>query len=342
MHINFYDKLGVRFSEDNSPPTIFLKNKYRHYLSADAASLGINLLVVNSPDKLMTKELNFINKEAAFDETNFYILDKRGNKLQFNFDGEMAVEKEFDINLFEAIFASIVLTKLFISGLIPLHASGVYYKNLGVVFAGWAGTGKTRILLKFIREGAEFISDEWVFLGENKLFTYFVNFQMANYDIKAFPKSANLSFLEKIRLKFDFFRNFYGFRQIFSRFNLILRSKNFNLSDYFSGIRDGIDLGEVIFLQGYDGAKIKKAPIAQDVLAEKIYQSFARENRLFFHYYNLYKFTNLAKDDYLKNIAFEQEYKSLLSSAIGDRQCYLLSLPLNINYRDMDIREIID
>lgn len=342
MYINFYDKFSVKLAEDNSLPAIFLKNKYRHYLSVGAAASDTNSLVLCSPDKLMAKELNFISKEAAFDEADFYIIDKRKNKLRFNFNGSLDVEKEFDINLFAAVFNSIILTKLSLSGIIPFHASSVFYKNSGIVFASWAGTGKTRMLLRFIKEGAEFVSDEWVFLRQDKLFTHFVSFEMANYDIKEFPQCANLSFFEKARMGLTFLNNFYGFRQVFSHLNLILRSKTFDLSGCFSNIRDGVELGQVIFLQSYSGESVKKIPVGWEILAEKIFQSFLRENRLFFHYYNLYKFTNLAKDGYLKNVDFEKEYKALVSGAIRRKECYLLLLPSGISYRGIDVRDVIN
>jgi len=48
-------------------------------------------------------------------------------------------------------------------GFLPLHASAFQCSDRGLVALGWAKGGKTEALLAFMRQGAEYIGDEWVY-----------------------------------------------------------------------------------------------------------------------------------------------------------------------------------
>ena len=50
-------------------------------------------------------------------------------------------------------------------GAIPLHGSAFFYRNTGVVIAGWSRGSKTGTLLAFMANGAEYVADDWVYLG---------------------------------------------------------------------------------------------------------------------------------------------------------------------------------
>lgn len=50
-------------------------------------------------------------------------------------------------------------------GFVPLHASALEYRGLGVVVMGWPKGGKTGALLAFLGHGARYVGDEWVLLA---------------------------------------------------------------------------------------------------------------------------------------------------------------------------------
>ena len=50
---------------------------------------------------------------------------------------------------------------------IPVHASAMEYKGIGVVVTGWAKSGKSETLLAFAGQGARYVGDEWVYLSES-------------------------------------------------------------------------------------------------------------------------------------------------------------------------------
>ncbi|MEE8385009.1 MAG: hypothetical protein V3S01_03755 [Dehalococcoidia bacterium] len=51
-------------------------------------------------------------------------------------------------------------------GAAAVHSAAVSYKGQGLIFAGWAESGKTEAALGFIRHGATFVSDKWSILTE--------------------------------------------------------------------------------------------------------------------------------------------------------------------------------
>ncbi len=49
---------------------------------------------------------------------------------------------------------------------VALHASAFQYRGMDALVTGWAKGGKTEALLAFMRNGASYIGDEWVYLAD--------------------------------------------------------------------------------------------------------------------------------------------------------------------------------
>lgn len=49
-------------------------------------------------------------------------------------------------------------------GALPLHASAFVIDGIGVAACGWSKGGKTETLLSFMRQGAKYVGDEWVYV----------------------------------------------------------------------------------------------------------------------------------------------------------------------------------
>jgi hypothetical protein len=56
---------------------------------------------------------------------------------------------------------------LLAKGTLPLHASAFIHEGTGVVATGWSKGGKTEALLAFAARGAEYVGDEWVYIGSD-------------------------------------------------------------------------------------------------------------------------------------------------------------------------------
>lgn len=52
-------------------------------------------------------------------------------------------------------------------GALPLHASAFNFNGKGIMVTGWAKGGKTEMLLAYMAKGAEYVGDEWVYIGQD-------------------------------------------------------------------------------------------------------------------------------------------------------------------------------
>ena len=50
-------------------------------------------------------------------------------------------------------------------GFVALHAAAFTYNGTGVLVTGWAKGGKTETLIGFTAKGAQFVGDEWIYIG---------------------------------------------------------------------------------------------------------------------------------------------------------------------------------
>jgi len=346
VYLNFYDKLLIEVANDRGKISSYLRDEYKHYICPSPGSAGAgSVCALNILSEITAGPLYFIGREAAFDDSSFYIIDRARRKFRVDFDellsgNELVVEENFDPHLFGCIFRSIVLLKLCMAGFIPVHSSSVVYNSSGILMPGWGGTGKTRMLLKFIGSGGEFVSDEWTFLNRNRLFTYTRDFEMLYYDMREFPGLAGLSLIERLRLKPEFLYRDDRLGRAFSHLRIPLKSRKYDLRKFFPTISDRAGLHKILFLQNHRNGVPGIKPVASETLTERIYLSFLRENQSFFYYHNLFKYAGFKKADDLET-AIGKRYMASLSDEIKDKECFLLSIPLNISYSDIDLDRLL-
>jgi len=57
-------------------------------------------------------------------------------------------------------------------GVVPIHASAFAYDGVGVLAVGWSQGGKTEALLALMAHGAQYVGDEWVYVGRDGRMMY--------------------------------------------------------------------------------------------------------------------------------------------------------------------------
>jgi hypothetical protein len=57
-------------------------------------------------------------------------------------------------------------------GAVALHSAAASFNGKGVLFAGWAESGKTEAMLGFLQAGASFVSDKWTIVAADGSFVY--------------------------------------------------------------------------------------------------------------------------------------------------------------------------
>lgn len=108
--------------------------------------------------------------EAAFSDAEFFVLrskHKAQARVRLALDqpgaGPCEIVCESGLPAIPLLIPLINLTMV-AKGILPLHAAAFTYNGVGVVATGWSKGGKTEALLAFMRHGAHYVGDEWVYL----------------------------------------------------------------------------------------------------------------------------------------------------------------------------------
>lgn len=118
----------------------------------------------------LSEHTNYIGaNETASCNHDFLILqhNRIDRKIQIPFDQlgnqcELVCETGFPV--IPMLMEMVNLTALN-KGYIPVHASGCCLNGTGILTTGWTGGGKTGILLSLMANGAQFVSDDVVYLS---------------------------------------------------------------------------------------------------------------------------------------------------------------------------------
>lgn len=117
--------------------------------------------------------VEFIDDTAAYDDESFYKIAKGGGKICIPLESfdlpcrvicETSVEPAILFEVLEQLYMSHIALK---KGAIFVHSSAVFFNNKGILLPGWAAVGKTVILLRFLNEDAQYISNDLTILKED-------------------------------------------------------------------------------------------------------------------------------------------------------------------------------
>ncbi len=164
IEVDYLGAAGIRFENISREEVSSIVN---NFLAFEKKLNREPEIVVRFVDRLETSGLIFLGLNyAAFDKEKFYLIsdpvskkkvsvpfDKIGQKL------EIVCEKGVkSIPLLNHIVNFYLIKNNFV----PIHSSGFYFDNKGILVMGWTKGGKTETLLSFANHGAEYVGDEWV------------------------------------------------------------------------------------------------------------------------------------------------------------------------------------
>jgi hypothetical protein len=83
-------------------------------------------------------------------------------------ENEILVDRRIDPWFFQRwIYVPLLKASLWQHGMSLIHGAGAEIDGNHVVVSGWAGAGKSRMILRLIADGARFFGDDWVALAED-------------------------------------------------------------------------------------------------------------------------------------------------------------------------------
>lgn len=132
---------------------------------------GVPDIKIIYQEKISAKKITLIGMNAGFDEANFYLLLRNGHtsKAIIPLDKvgencEIICENEI-VNI--PLLNYIILLSFLKKNWVAVHSSAFVFDGKGTLILSWSNGGKTSTLLSFLKNGAEFVSDEWTIISEN-------------------------------------------------------------------------------------------------------------------------------------------------------------------------------
>jgi len=299
--------------------------------------------------------LNFAGYDSG---GNFYIInnDEAHSKMAINFD---QIDETLTV-ICEREITSIPLLNHLINfnflkkGYVPLHASAFKYENNGILVAGWTKGGKTESLLAFLKNGAQYVGDEWVMISENGDKMYGIPYPICVWDWQL-PYIKNLipgiNFQKKMTFKAIYFFD-WSSRNIINRIfpnsflsNLskqLVQKFNKQLHVRIDPIRllqgeqsnVGCKIDKIFFLMSHDNKEIVIERIDPLEIAMKMSYSNIDEQSPFFEYYNAFRFAYPDRENLFFDNIFETQ-TSMLHHALRNKESYVVRHPYPVNLDEL-------
>jgi hypothetical protein len=154
-------------------------------------------IVVRFVDRLEPRPLTYVAMgESGFDDRSFVLLSGAGRvkgRALIPFEdigGTCEIVCERALPAVPHLVAIVNMTALS-NGVLPLHASAFVHDGQGVLVTGWAKGGKTEALLAFMRRGARYVGDEWVYLTpEGEMFGIPEPIRLWRWQLRQLPELA--------------------------------------------------------------------------------------------------------------------------------------------------------
>jgi hypothetical protein len=74
-------------------------------------------------------------------------------------------------------------------GIMPIHASAFQFKGIGVLASGWPKGGKTSSLFAFLSKGAQFVSDDWLYVDhDGKVYPLLQPIKLHDWQLEHLPE----------------------------------------------------------------------------------------------------------------------------------------------------------
>jgi hypothetical protein len=301
-------------------------------------------------DKISANNITLIGLDAGFDETNFYVLVKNvdTSKAIIPFDKigekcEIICEADL-VNI--PLLHEIILFSFLKKNWVAIHSSSFVFNGKGALILSWSNGGKTSTLLSFLKNGAEFVSDEWTIISEKGESLHRLPSELSIWewyfkDIKnILPKiniqqKINFSLIHAI-LKINDLSKKFGFQdleffKIINRLGVRLknnlrihvRPKNLKNIKIASG-KTKLDL--VLFTVSSLDEDIKIQKILENDVIERMVQSNKQEYEDLFSHYAKFRFAFPDKRNVLID-NFEETHKKILASCFLGKDIYKVIHP---------------
>jgi hypothetical protein len=287
--------------------------------------------------------------DAGFTDDAFLVLQAKQKlpaKVQIPFDqigGRCEIICEHGLTAVPHLIAIINLTML-AKGYLPLHASAFVYEGQGYLATGWAKGGKTEVLLAFMRQGAAYVGDEWVYLAPDgggmlgipepiRVWQWHLDYLPDYRTLLTGKTSTRLKLLNWTVEAMG--QSYLNGRQAKGRLtnrvkSLLVKQQytHFPPFEFFGEENCPLSgpLDKVFFVLSHDSAEVTMRPIEPEEISRRMIFSLQEEQQGLEAFYRKFRFAFPdCRNPILENSAARQ--RQLLDAALAGKESYLLLHP---------------
>ena len=174
------ERIGVRLEDPDARSRRYLERAMDPYAPSAPDAVDVALEAAADGERPRLTEIQNPAGDAlvtAVDGHHAYVLRRdEWCRLPTKEDGLPArfrYSPGFPLAEVAGLLRTVMQLELLDRSAVALHAAAVERHGDGLVVAGWSETGKTETALAFMEEGARFLSDKWVVLGDDSVLRTF-------------------------------------------------------------------------------------------------------------------------------------------------------------------------
>lgn len=253
---------------------------------------------VNQPDKLLDNEIDLHIKPSSSIEPTGFPTKPKGSKV-----GIYLPFKENENTIYYHPRVSLDYIPGFLEMFLNwrdktfLHAGAVSKNGQAYVFTGTGGVGKTSIVLNLIRRHFDYLSDDWLIVGNGQAYPFPKTIHIFSYNLNDSRLSKEILgskryFYKPLFTLLDVLRNISPHRYMSYLAQTLTELLRFNVD--VEDLGDNVRVGEVspistfFYLERWDGKEILIDDIKAEELARRMAMVNMHERNYFFEEYFKY------------------------------------------------------
>ena len=359
IDFNINGLVGIRLIDAEEPDRAMVRRQLGLQPGALASEPDITIRFVTRLPA--TTHMRYLKRgEAGFTDEAFILLNNKSrlqHKTIVPFDKigercEIICERGLSaIPLLTSIINLTMLNK----GILPVHASAFVYNHSGVLVNGWPSGGKTGMLLAFMNRGAEYISDDWVYVSsdDSRMYGLPEPIQVRDWYLRFLPQYKAVTGSRK-RMEMRFLKLLSGITGILSRpkegrqglISKLLRRINLGVERQLSihvhphelfGKESCISSGrldKVFIAVTHEQPGIMVRPAQHQAVIRQINSQLLYEQQTLMSYYLMFRFAFPEKSNKVIE-QYEALQHQLLSRIFADKEVYNVYHPFEVPLPDI-------
>ena len=359
IDFNINGLVGIRLIDAEEPDRAMVRRQLGLQPGALASEPDITIRFVTRLPA--TTHMRYLKRgEAGFTDEAFILLNNKSrleHKTIVPFDkigGCCEIICERGLSAIPLLTSIINLTMLN-KGILPVHASAFVYNHSGVLVNGWPRGGKTGMLLAFMNRGAEYISDDWVYVSsdDSRMYGLPEPIQVRDWYLRFLPQYKAVTGSRK-RMEMRFLKLLSEITGILSRpkegrqglISKLLRRINLGVERQLSihvhphelfGKESCISSGrldKVFIAVTHEQPGIMVRPAQHQAVIRQINSQLLYEQQTLMSYYLMFRFAFPEKSNKVIE-QYEALQHQLLSRIFADKEVYNVYHPFEVPLPDI-------